>query len=119
MTTPPPQLDVEQGLVNQGFTVVIGLDEVGRGALAGPVTVGAVAWWPGAGEPPEGIRDSKLVPEKLRARQHQNGPNIWCRLGPRPRHRPGLASAPAGAGAASSTWISASVHVSPEHACSP
>ena len=66
MTTPPPQLDVEQGLVNQGFTVVIGLDEVGRGALAGPVTVGAVAWWPGAGEPPEGIRDSKLVPEKLR-----------------------------------------------------
>ena len=57
---------MEQGLVGQGFTVVIGLDEVGRGALAGPVTVGAVAWWPGAGTPPEGIRDSKLVPEKSR-----------------------------------------------------
>ena len=66
MTTPLPHLDVEQGLVGQGFTVVIGLDEVGRGALAGPVTVGAVAWWPGAGTPPEGIRDSKLVPEKSR-----------------------------------------------------
>ena len=66
MTTPLPRLDVEQGLVDQGFTVVIGLDEVGRGALAGPVSVGAVAWWPGAGTPPEGIRDSKLVPEKSR-----------------------------------------------------
>ena len=66
MTTPLPHLDVEQGLVDQGFTVVIGLDEVGRGALAGPVSVGAVAWWPGAGTPPEGIRDSKLVPEKSR-----------------------------------------------------
>ena len=66
MTAPLPHLDVEQGLVDQGFTVVIGLDEVGRGALAGPVSVGAVAWWPGAGAPPEGIRDSKLVPEKSR-----------------------------------------------------
>jgi len=61
-----PRLDVEQGLVARGFSVVIGLDEVGRGALAGPVSVGAVAWWPGAGSPPEGIRDSKLVPEKSR-----------------------------------------------------
>lgn len=66
MTSPLPHLDVEQGLVDEGFTVVIGLDEVGRGALAGPVSVGAVAWWPGAGTPPEGIRDSKLVPEKSR-----------------------------------------------------
>ena len=66
MTIRLPHLDVEQGLVDQGFTVVIGLDEVGRGALAGPVSVGAVAWWPGAGTPPDGIRDSKLVPEKSR-----------------------------------------------------
>jgi ribonuclease HII len=66
VTSALPQLDVEQGLVARGFSVVIGLDEVGRGALAGPVSVGAVAWWPGAGSPPEGIRDSKLVPEKSR-----------------------------------------------------
>jgi ribonuclease HII len=66
VTAALPHLDVEQGLVAQGFSVVIGLDEVGRGALAGPVSVGAVAWWPGAGSPPEGIRDSKLVPEKSR-----------------------------------------------------
>jgi ribonuclease HII len=66
VTSALPRLDVEQELVARGFTVVIGLDEVGRGALAGPVSVGAVAWWPGAGTPPEGIRDSKLVPEKSR-----------------------------------------------------
>jgi ribonuclease HII len=66
VTSALPHLDVEQGLVAQGFSVVIGLDEVGRGALAGPVSVGAVAWWPGAGSPPAGIRDSKLVPEKSR-----------------------------------------------------
>jgi ribonuclease HII len=61
-----PHVDVEQELISRGFSVVIGIDEVGRGALAGPVSVGAVAWWPGAGSPPEGIRDSKLVPEKSR-----------------------------------------------------
>lgn len=66
MTGARPHLEVEQGLLGRGFTVVIGVDEVGRGALAGPVSVGAVAWWPGAGAPPEGIRDSKLVPEKSR-----------------------------------------------------
>ena len=66
MTSSLPRLDLEQGFVARGFSVVIGVDEVGRGALAGPVSVGAVAWWPGAGSPPEGIRDSKLVPEKSR-----------------------------------------------------
>jgi ribonuclease HII len=66
VTSTLPHLEVEQGLIGQGFSVVIGLDEVGRGALAGPVSVGAVAWWPGAGSAPEGIRDSKLVPEKSR-----------------------------------------------------
>lgn len=66
MTGSVPHLDVEQGLLDQGFSVVIGLDEVGRGALAGPVSVGAVAWWPGAGDPPQGVRDSKLVSEKSR-----------------------------------------------------
>ncbi len=66
MTAALPHLKVEQRLIVQGFSVVIGVDEVGRGALAGPVSVGAVAWWPGAGEPPVGIRDSKLVPEKSR-----------------------------------------------------
>lgn len=55
---------------------VVGLDEVGRGALAGPVMVGACALVFSAGadgsvmppELPSGIRDSKLVSAKKRER---------------------------------------------------
>ncbi|MBC8143966.1 MAG: ribonuclease HII [bacterium] len=51
-------------LFDLGFTLVAGVDEVGRGALAGPVVAAAVIL-------PEhcvveGIRDSKLVPERER-----------------------------------------------------
>ena len=38
-----PTLDMERQLAAQGCDVVIGCDEVGRGALAGPVMVGAAA----------------------------------------------------------------------------
>ncbi|MCI1660902.1 ribonuclease HII [Bifidobacterium psychraerophilum] len=38
-----PTLLTERGLAERNYDVVIGLDEVGRGALAGPVMVGAVA----------------------------------------------------------------------------
>ena len=40
--TDPPQLFFEQALWSQGLTYIAGLDEAGRGALAGPVAVGAV-----------------------------------------------------------------------------
>ncbi|MGF1506474.1 MAG: ribonuclease HII [Chloroflexi bacterium] len=39
MTT---RLDLEQALVASGHTVIAGIDEAGRGALAGPVAAGAV-----------------------------------------------------------------------------
>jgi ribonuclease HII len=64
--TVTPDLEVERSLIGRGFSAVIALDEVGRGALAGPVSVGAVVWHEGMATPPEGIRDSKLVPEKSR-----------------------------------------------------
>lgn len=48
-----------------GGRVVVGLDEVGRGPLAGPLTVGAVVLDPEA-EPICGLNDSKQVPEKKR-----------------------------------------------------
>ncbi len=60
-----PTLDVERALVPAG-RVVIGMDEVGRGAIAGPVAVGAVAVDPWAVEVPEGVRDSKLLSERRR-----------------------------------------------------
>jgi ribonuclease HII len=49
-----------------GASVVIGLDEVGRGAMAGPVMVGACAITASVGDFPAGLRDSKLVSEKKR-----------------------------------------------------
>lgn len=46
--------------------LIIGMDEVGRGAVAGPVGVGAMALDPALVEVPEGLRDSKLLTERRR-----------------------------------------------------
>jgi ribonuclease HII len=56
-----PRLTVENQLLAEGHAVVAGLDEVGRGSLCGPVTVGVVVVDPGCGAPPRGLRDSKLL----------------------------------------------------------
>lgn len=60
-------LDVERALFAAGAPVVIGVDEVGRGALAGVVAVGACAILPTCGEHPTGLRDSKLLSPTRRA----------------------------------------------------
>lgn len=56
-------LSVEQGLLISGSRFVIGVDEVGRGALAGPVTVGAALIDAGtcALPLPPGLTDSKKL----------------------------------------------------------
>lgn len=67
MTVVAPTLTLERKLLKE-FDLVVSLDEVGRGALAGPVAVGA-AVMDAAGSRrrvPEGLRDSKLVSEKRR-----------------------------------------------------
>jgi ribonuclease HII len=46
----------------EGFGLVAGVDEVGRGAWAGPASVGVVVYRPDT-PPPVGLRDSKEVPE--------------------------------------------------------
>lgn len=61
-----PTLDFERACFGAGNEVVIGLDEVGRGAIAGPVAVGAYAVFAGTTEFPAGLRDSKLLSEKRR-----------------------------------------------------
>lgn len=61
-----PTLEVEHEAFARGIELVIGLDEVGRGAIAGPVAVGAHAVLAGTTEFPEGLRDSKLLSEKKR-----------------------------------------------------
>lgn len=62
-----PSLDLERELLSK-FQQVIGIDEVGRGALAGPVAVGAFSLdASGLDSMPADLRDSKLVTEKKRA----------------------------------------------------
>ncbi|MDN3310550.1 ribonuclease HII [Microbacterium oryzae] len=68
MTVAAPTLDQERALLTER-PLVFGLDEVGRGALAGPVTIGAsvVDAQAVASPVPDGLRDSKLVPAGRRA----------------------------------------------------
>ncbi|RIX28947.1 ribonuclease HII [Amnibacterium setariae] len=56
-------MSVERALLAAGATVVIGCDEVGRGAIAGPVGVGVAVLDPDRKRIPNGLRDSKLLPE--------------------------------------------------------
>ncbi|WP_338010792.1 ribonuclease HII [Agreia bicolorata] len=64
-----PSLDVERDLEKQGARIVIGIDEVGRGALAGPVAVGVcVVQTSSCGPIPQGLRDSKMLSEPARER---------------------------------------------------
>jgi len=65
-TRPVPTLDIEHELIANGARIVAGVDEVGRGALAGPVTIGIVAVDASTGPVPEGLADSKLLTPKRR-----------------------------------------------------
>jgi len=58
-----PNLRVEKELLRTGSGVLrlAAMDEVGRGALAGPVTVGVVVVTAAIGRVPPGLRDSKLL----------------------------------------------------------
>ncbi|MFZ2514506.1 MAG: ribonuclease HII [Candidatus Lutibacillus vidarii] len=56
-----PSLRTERGLQRTGYAVLAGMDEVGRGALAGPVSVGVVVLGESARSAPSGVRDSKLL----------------------------------------------------------
>lgn len=61
-----PDLAVEFEFLEAGFQYVGGIDEVGRGALAGPVTVGVVVISKDVGPIPENLTDSKLISKPIR-----------------------------------------------------
>lgn len=63
----PPSLLVERRLLREGAASVVGVDEVGRGCLAGPVTVGAVMVLPNTRTAPAGVRDSKELTAAARS----------------------------------------------------
>jgi len=66
MPVADPTLDLEAELHATGARFVIGCDEVGRGAIAGPVAVGLCVVDVGVGPQPMGLRDSKMLSEKRR-----------------------------------------------------
>ena len=61
-----PDFSMERELYRDGCTCVAGVDEVGRGPLAGPVTAAAVVLDPAA--IPDGLNDSKVLSKKSRER---------------------------------------------------
>jgi ribonuclease HII len=61
-----PSLRVERALQRSGHRLLAGMDEVGRGALAGPVSVGIVVIDETVRSAPIGVKDSKLLTERAR-----------------------------------------------------
>ena len=61
-----PDFTFEESLMGQGYPLIAGVDEVGRGPLAGPVTAAAVILDPS--NIPQGLNDSK----KLSAKRREN-----------------------------------------------
>ncbi|HEY0215407.1 MAG TPA: ribonuclease HII [Cellulomonas sp.] len=57
----PPHLRDERSLLRAGAALVAGMDEVGRGSLAGPVSVGVVVVDARTRTGPAGVADSKLL----------------------------------------------------------
>ena len=59
-----PDYELERGAMTRGFRTIAGVDEVGRGPLAGPVTAAAVVF--AEGQIPEGLNDSKKLTARAR-----------------------------------------------------
>ena len=70
-----PTRSIERELWDAGFDVVVGIDEVGRGAWAGPLTVGAAVL--PRDRRLNGIRDSKMLTERDRERLFTRVAG-WC-----------------------------------------
>ena len=75
MTGRPPSRTVERRLLEAGHRVIVGVDEVGRGAWAGPIMV-AAAVLP-LDRRVYGVRDSKMLAEAARERLYDRVA-AWC-----------------------------------------
>jgi len=64
---PRPSLERDRALWVEGRGLVAGIDEAGRGPLAGPVVAAAVVF-PASYRPIRGVRDSKLLAPAARQR---------------------------------------------------
>jgi ribonuclease HII len=79
MTVCSPDLKEERRLRAQGYESVAGLDEVGRGAWAGPLTVGVAVVRPRVQlrSMPPWLRDSKMLSE-ARREEIFDAVGAWC-----------------------------------------
>ncbi|RKR73683.1 ribonuclease HII [Frondihabitans australicus] len=77
MAVVDPTMDFERELHDSGAGWVVGCDEVGRGAIAGPVAVGMSAVLAGFSPLPAGLRDSKMLSEKKREELYPQALE-WC-----------------------------------------
>ncbi len=59
-----PTFEIENNVAAHGFTRIVGVDEVGRGPLAGPVVAAAVVLNPH--RIPDGLNDSKKLTKRKR-----------------------------------------------------
>jgi ribonuclease HII len=64
-----PNFLMEQNLISEGYSTVAGVDEVGRGPLAGPVTAAAVILDPL--NIPNNLNDSKVLSLKKREKLYE------------------------------------------------
>jgi ribonuclease HII len=75
-----PDFSLEIMLAGRGRRRIAGIDEAGRGPLAGPVVAAAVILDPG--KIPDGINDSKALPRQAREQLFleitQNAQVAWC-----------------------------------------
>lgn len=63
-----PSLRIARRMLRGGLVSLAGADEVGRGALCGPVTVAVVQVTEATRSAPQGVRDSKLLTAAVRTR---------------------------------------------------
>lgn len=59
-------LEFEKSFLDKGYTLIAGVDEAGRGPLAGPVACASVIMPLGENDIIEGVNDSKKLTEKKR-----------------------------------------------------
>jgi ribonuclease HII len=79
-----PALDLENEFRAQGYRLIAGLDESGRGAWAGPVMAAAVILplgQPDLREALKGVRDSKTIYPPLRARLRETIAQVALAVG--------------------------------------
>src|SRR5579862_5329549 len=73
----PPRLTDERRLWREGYGLVAGVDEVGRGAWAGPLSVGVAVMEAGRRRIPARLRDSKQLAEEVREAIFEKV-GAWC-----------------------------------------